>query len=120
MSGMSKEDWIGAYIANKDYLPEEENVPINDVYVATDFIDLAKQVLAERANERDVKQERSMAKIVKCFNSLTDYNLSVSDGWLFMVCLKLARGSTKFNEDDVVDGINYMALYGEERCNDDI
>lgn len=117
---MDKEDWIDTYITNKNYLPEEGNIPIHDVYVATDFIDLAKQVLADRAKERDVEQERSMAKIIGCFNTLTGRNLSVSDGWLFMVCLKLARSSTKFNEDDVVDGINYLALYGEECCNDDL
>lgn len=117
---MGKEDWIDAYITNKDYLPEEENVPIKDTYEATDFIDLAKQILKDRAKERDVSKERSMAKIIGCFNTLTGWNLSVSDGWLFMVCLKLARSSTKFNEDDVIDGINYMALYGEECCNDDL
>ena len=36
--------------------------------------------------------ERSMASTVKAFNALTGHNLTESEGWEFMVLLKLVRG----------------------------
>lgn len=59
--------------------------------------------------------ERSMGKTIKAFNALTGHSISERDGWLFMVCLKMARAATTANgvEDDYVDGAAYFALAGE-------
>ena len=44
-------------------------------------------------------------------NALTGHNLSETEGWKFMVCLKLARAAhARFNCDDYLDGAAYMAL----------
>ena len=79
------------------------------------FIDQSKAILEARAAERDVNKERSMARIVNTFNALTDLNLTVADGWSFMLILKLVRNSTKYQEDSIVDLISYAALLGEEQ-----
>lgn len=75
----------------------------------------AMDAMTNRASERDVQSERSMARAVSAFNSLTDNRLSERDGWLFMAVLKIARaGTTKDGvPDDYVDGAAYMALAGE-------
>jgi hypothetical protein len=53
---------------------------------------------------------------VAAFNGLVggDARLSETEGWLFMVCLKMARATAgKLNVDDYVDGAGYMGLAGE-------
>jgi hypothetical protein len=79
------------------------------------FIDQSKAILEARAVERDVDKERSMVRIVNTFNALTDLNLTVADGWSFMLILKLVRNNTKYQEDSIVDLISYAALLGEEQ-----
>lgn len=58
--------------------------------------------------------ERSMAKTVEAFNALTRRDLTETEGWLMMVCLKLARANQGgFRMDSFEDGAAYMALMGE-------
>ncbi len=83
---------------------------------AVSFLERGVQILGERAALRDQPSgERSMAKTVAIFNAWTGNNMSVEDGWRFMIALKQAREiSGFFNEDDYEDGANYFALLGEE------
>ena len=84
------------------------------------FIDQSKAILEARAVERDVDKERSMVRIVNTFNALTDLNLTVADGWSFMLILKLVRNNTKYQEDSIIDLISYAALLGETlSCNEE-
>lgn len=71
--------------------------------------------MADRAATRDQPSgERSMVRAVATFNALTEAQLSEREGWLFMVCLKLARAQGGgHNPDDYVDGAAYAALAGE-------
>lgn len=73
-------------------------------------------VQEQRAQLRDTAGgERSMERIVKTFNALTDHNLTTAEGWEFMILLKMVRGRQgKFHEDDYTDGASYMSLLGEE------
>lgn len=82
---------------------------------APDFLQAGIEAMKDRAASRDNEGERSMAKTVKAFNALTGGKLTEREGWLFMVCLKLARANNgkKTVEDDFIDGAAYMALYGE-------
>ncbi len=78
----------------------------------------AAETIKGRAAERDVEQERSMATTVKLFNEITHYDLTEYEGWMFMVCLKLARnrqGTMSFNRDHLLDGMAYMALALESK-----
>lgn len=79
------------------------------------LLEEAKTNIGNRAAERDKPKERSMNATVKAFNSLTGAELTEKDGWLFMVCLKLARatGGTKEKADDYIDAASYAALTGE-------
>ena len=80
---------------------------------AEDILNLSKKMLEDRGRLRDNGDERSMERIVKVFNALTDNNLSEVDGWTFMVVLKLCRERTGSDYDNWVDGAAYMALAGE-------
>lgn len=53
----------------------------------------ATELLIEAADTIDCYgiDERSMTKVVKLFNTLTGHDLPEVDGWLFMVCVKMAR-----------------------------
>jgi hypothetical protein len=56
-----------------------------------------------------------MASCVEAFNALTGKNLSALDGWIFMLCLKIARSRHgKFHKDDYTDMAGYSALAAEE------
>jgi len=86
------------------------------VTTANDILDEAAGMLSARANDRDQPDgERSMGKIVECFNIATGHNLSERDGWLFMVFLKAVRAATtpQGKLDDYVDGAAYFGLAGE-------
>jgi hypothetical protein len=83
---------------------------------AQELLIKALEVMAERAKERGLTHERSMPRAVAAFNFLTSNTLSESEGLLFMVCLKLARsGHGKYHEDDIIDALAYLSLYGEAR-----
>lgn len=86
---------------------------------ATDILQEATECLTARAVERDKgTSERSMKAAVEAFNALTGHELTESDGWLAMVCLKAARAEGgKFRLDDYIDGAAYFALYGEAANN---
>lgn len=87
----------------------------------TYFLNEAARILKERGVERDDQQERSMQRIVDTFNTLVggDRRLSVADGWLFMVILKLVRLEVNLNEDSATDAIAYMTLLAEELFSQD-
>jgi hypothetical protein len=113
-AGSDKGLYVGPYkIANHHTTPS--------VSVKMDASAILSEVAATikgRAAERDVEQERSMATAVKLFNEITHYDLTEYEGWMFMVCLKLARnrkGTMTFNRDHLLDGMAYMALALESR-----
>ncbi len=65
--------------------------------------------------------ERLMPLIITAFNDLTGRNLSIGEGFLFMMVLKMARmtsgkGSSvtdRYNRDDFIDLCGYAALMAE-------
>ena len=77
----------------------------------------AYNTIHQRAADRDVKQERSMAATVKAFNAIHGTNLTESQGWSFMTLLKMKRSFTGdvFRDDDFVDEAAYTALRAESR-----
>lgn len=79
------------------------------------LVDVGASVLEQRAAQRGLADERSMERTVATFNALTGQDLTTHQGWLFMVALKLVRGTTGAPQpDDYVDALNYVALAGEE------
>lgn len=71
----------------------------------------AAQTIDDRAAERDLPAERSMARAVGAFNTLTGQSLTTTQGWLFVAVLKLARATAgKYNPDDLLDAAAYVAL----------
>lgn len=83
---------------------------------AYSFLEKAGSEMKDRASQRDnsPEGERSMASTVKAFNALTGHNLNESEGWEFMILLKLVRGRQgSFREDDYVDAAAYSGLLGE-------
>src|SRR5690625_4784057 len=78
------------------------------------ILSAAAEAIDDRAAERDVEQERSMARTVQAFNALTGHELTETDGWLFMVVLKAARATAgAFQADDWIDMAGYVGLAGE-------
>ncbi len=81
---------------------------------ARDFLELAKSAMQDRAKDRDTTQERSMKATVEAFNALYGTNLTETQGWGFMVLLKLVRGNQgAFRLDDFIDAVAYTALMSE-------
>lgn len=92
---------------------------------AFSIIQEAADCLKNRASERDKPDgERSMKATIGMFEHATGVKLSEEQGWLFMVCLKIARSQGGgFKLDDFIDMTAYAALSGEaannERNNND-
>lgn len=85
---------------------------------ATDFLSQAAKHMSERAVTYDSPEgERSMAKTVAAFNALVGADLSESEGWLFMMLLKVARLTQRasFHADSAEDLVAYAALMGEAK-----
>lgn len=82
---------------------------------APDILIAAADAITTRADQRDSADgERSMARTVATFNTLTGYTLSERDGWVFMAVVKLARSQQgRHVIDDYTDGAAFMALAGE-------
>ncbi len=78
---------------------------------ANEILRKAAEIMEDRSEQRDLDAERSMFKAVSTFNVLSGAALTENDGWLFMVCLKLARAQQgKLNVDDWLDAAAYCAL----------
>ena len=82
---------------------------------ANEILINAAKLIDSRGKERDKDDgERSMERCVKSFNEMTGHELTETDGWKFMIFLKLARmegGSFKF--DDYEDAVSYSGLMAE-------
>ncbi|WP_352338250.1 DUF6378 domain-containing protein [Psychrobacter sp. 16-MNA-CIBAN-0192] len=85
---------------------------------AVQILNEAVQIMSERGKSYDKtgnNAERSMPKIVAMFNALTGHELTPTQGWKFMACVKLARSEQgEHREDNYLDGAAYFALAGEE------
>lgn len=82
---------------------------------ATELLLRAADIIDERGKMRDKPSgERSMAHTVKMYNAKYGTNMTESQGWYFMICLKNARmESGAFCDDDYHDHIAYTALHAE-------
>ena len=88
--------------------------------MAEEYLARAAAVQAERGKQYDKddkQQERSMQKIVTMFNTLTGKDLNDTEGWLFMVILKMVRSQAKpgtHHVDTWLDLVSYAALAAEQ------
>ena len=75
----------------------------------------ASDHLSQRAKEYDqFAGERSMAKTVEMFNTLTGRHLTEVEGWKFMAILKMVRSCQGAHKlDNYEDGAAYFALAAE-------
>lgn len=83
---------------------------------STMFLEEALKDQQRKGELRESQEgERSMGKIVAAFNGVKGSQvLSETDGWLFMVLLKLVRSDNgKFHSDDYSDAASYASLLGE-------
>ena len=83
---------------------------------AAEILNDALAAMSERGQSYDTTgdgKERSMAKVVEMFNTLTGANLTTEQGWDFMILLKLVRASQGYKNDNYLDGSAYFALAGE-------
>ena len=93
----------------------------------------AAEILGKRGEMRDADEERSMERAVAIFNAAVGERraplvrigpdpgyLSTREGWLFMVCLKIARAQGPGHvRDDYDDLVGYAALLAEEALRDE-
>lgn len=82
---------------------------------AHEFLEKGVGHMKDRASQRDVEDgERSMKRCVEAFNALEGTTLTETQGWKFMVMLKMARSvSGDFTADDYEDMAAYAGLAGE-------
>ena len=82
---------------------------------AYEFLEKGVGHMKDRASQRDSEDgERSMKRCVEAFNALEGTDLTETQGWKFMVMLKMARSvSGDFTADDYEDMAAYAGLAGE-------
>ena len=82
---------------------------------AADVLKAGAMHMEDRAATYDAPNgERSMAKTVEMFNTLTGYELSEEDGWSLMIILKMVRSRQgNYKLDNYEDGAAYFALAAE-------
>jgi hypothetical protein len=82
---------------------------------AQDLLLAAADVIDARGKVRDnAHGERSMETCVRAFNALTGSRITVTQGWQFMLCLKMSRAASGgWNHDDWIDLVGYAALAAE-------
>ena len=84
------------------------------------LINTALDTMAQRGKQYDGNDkglERSMGRIVTAYNAITDQAMTEAQGHAFMTVLKMVRAelSRDYDADHYVDGVNYMAMYGEAK-----
>lgn len=93
-------------------MPDETENPLR---TADDFLRAAAETMRQRGKEYDsAGGERSMQGAVSVWNASACGALTEREGWLFMLCLKLARlQQSPGRTDSLVDLVAYAALYAE-------
>lgn len=88
---------------------------MNSLPQASDILRAALGHLEDRKITYDQPQgERSMARTVELFNTFTGHKLTETEGWRFMLFLKLVRSSQgNFKLDNFEDSVAYEALAAE-------
>ena len=84
--------------------------------IAASILQDALAAMSERGQSYDTTgdgKERSMAKVVQMFNTLTGSSMTTEQGWDFMILLKLTRASQGYKHDNYIDGAAYFGLAGE-------
>lgn len=92
-----------------------------DLTSAPGLLTRAKQHLEDRAATYNKPEgERSMGATVAAFNIITGRDLTESEGWLLMQCLKMVRDRQRDepHRDSIEDNVAYAALYGEARLSE--
>lgn len=104
-------EWLRIDTGPRDSVQVIEHEPDDAVALLVHAAD----TIQTRGTERDQPDgERSMARTVAMFNALKGTNLSETDGWDFMECLKMARAQGgAYKADDYTDRIGYAALAAE-------
>lgn len=85
---------------------------------APELLTKAASIMEERGKQYDKPEgERSMGRAVQAFNAITGRDLSESEGWLLMECVKNVRDRQRKlpHQDSLEDGIAYAALKAEAR-----
>lgn len=89
---------------------------------ATEYLMHGIKIMEQRAKDRnpEASEERQITATRKIYEAIQNKNTIDNDydGWMWMVALKLARAQNGFNQDDYIDGINYLALSAESRALD--
>lgn len=121
-------------IENKEYTVDENAIrefsksrctfaPVQQPSTAPELLNQAAQLLTERGKQYDTSgQERSSAKIVATFNTITGRDLTPGEGWLFLMLLKAVRfysNTETPHRDSLEDLIAYAALHAEEYLNNE-
>ena len=83
---------------------------------AIELLHLAADIMQERGKDYDQPNgERSMARTVAAFNTITGRDITETEGWAFMLLLKLVRQhqAQAWHKDSGRDAIAYAALMAE-------
>lgn len=83
---------------------------------AAQYLFYAAEIQEQRGKDYDTEGgERSMKSVVEAFNALFGTNLTETQGWQFMVLLKMKRldNSPGHHEDSAADEVSYAALAAE-------
>lgn len=89
---------------------------------ATEYLMHGIKIMEQRAKDRnpEASEERQITATRKIYEAIQNKNTIDNDydGWMWMAAFKLARAQNGFNQDDYIDGINYLALAAESRATD--
>jgi len=85
----------------------------------SEILKISSALLDEKGTGYDNGKERSMAKIVAAFNTITGHTLTELEGWEFMKVLKAVRMFTTDipSSDTFFDAVSYSALQAEAFMN---
>lgn len=113
-------NWVVAWVNRPEHIIEQRLAAArfdtaSGHIPAHQFLESGVKHMKDRASQRDAEDgERSMRRCVEAFNALEGTNLTETQGWRFMIMLKMARSvSGDFTADDYEDMAAYSGLAGE-------
>lgn len=108
---LAKNQQSGPYVALEQPVPKPESNKVT----APGVLEAGAKHMRDRAETYDKPEgERSMEKVVQMFNILYGHTLTETEGWRFMMLLKLVRSTQgAFKLDNFEDAVAYEALAAE-------
>lgn len=87
-----------------------KDIKINPNISEESILEAAKYLITKSRREDYREAEKNFEDIARMWSVVLEHEVTAEQVGLMMACLKIVRASYRYNDDDIIDAIGYLAL----------